>query len=86
MREETHEDTEVPPARVVGDVETGVERVSDAVLAELAVSGTVEVVDVTTDGLGKGTGVLATCLAGRSGCGWDQQNMPDAQRWSGSEE
>jgi len=67
-REGTYEDTEISPSGVVGDVEIVVETVSNRVLTELTITLSIGVVDVSTDGLGKGSGVFTTCLS--SGCGY----------------
>lgn len=62
-KEGTYEDTKVSPPGVVGDVEIVVETVSDSVLTELTVSGGIGIVDVSTDCVGKGSGVFTTCLS-----------------------
>lgn len=64
----TYEDTEVSPSCVVSDVEIPVETVSNRVLTELTVSIGIGVVDVSTDGLGKGSSVFTTCLTRGRGC------------------
>ena len=66
--EGTYEDTEISPSGVVGDVEIVVETVSNRVLTELTITLGIGVVDVSTDGLGKGSSVFTTCLS--SGCGY----------------
>lgn len=58
----TYEDTKVSPSGVVSDVEVVVETVSDTVLTELTISLGIGIVDVSTDCLGKGSGVFTTRL------------------------
>ena len=64
----TYEDTKVSPSGIVGDVEVSVETVSDRVLTELTVAIGIGVVDVSTDGLGKGSSVFTTSLTRGRGC------------------
>ena len=67
MRNNTHEDTEISPSGVIRHVETRIERVSDAVLAELTIASRSRVVQVTSDGGGKGSGVVTAGLSGGRG-------------------